>query len=541
MVDSSKNDKIDNLNTNTTTIQICPHCNYKNDEKYLFCISCGYLLDKKRYCYNCSRYIPLNSKYCPYCGTVLFPLKYCPQCGSKIISGNFCRICGFKISKLLLAANYYTPMSNSYQISNPMNIYLPFQYFNKPPEPKWWKSPVFFISMCISGLGPAAYIIALFILAFFPIFTFNYDEIYFITYTLGGFLATFLLILAIFNFSGFQSFWKSTPETDSQPYPQNTSDSSLNTSQKINIRMFIPKLSFKTFLWAIFFIIFFVLFSNVIEDFIFRIITDFKALIRDSTPTTSSYDVYYQSTEFFLLFAFIGVIFAPIHEELLFRGFLQQSLYKAEIPVWSQYTIQAIAFAYLHLLGDIFGGGSWDFIVLHMISVGIFALCATWLKRRYKTVILPMIFHSLSNAIGIFLPYINSYFPLNVNNDTYDLILTFTFLVISLFLLVLFIYFKQIKLARPKIHPATTKNWSMINFIFRFLVIFVFFDVSQLIFVVFESLGLNPFLLLASIIGYVVFMLGLYYLWGKKIIDKPWRTYFPIKSQFENFSDKTKQ
>ena len=530
MSDSAKHTKINDPNNITSAVQICPQCKYKNDKNSIYCISCGYLLNNTKYCYVCFHYIPLKSHYCPYCGTYFSP-RYCGQCGALIVGGNFCHSCGCKIQRPILQTYSYAAIPNFSYVNNPINTGISYKPFVKTPAPKWWKSPAFFIAMCITGLAPVSYVVSSFLIGLFFLSTRNYDQFYFIIYVSGGFLATLLLIIAIFNFSGFRSFWTLTPEGEQEQKPnahlQNLDMYSQNHSQKVSISMFIPKLSFKKLFWALIFITFFVLILLVAEDFMLRTITFFKVLIRDSAPTTSSYNIYYQNNEFFLLFIFLAIIFAPIHEELLFRGFLQQSLYKADIPVWSQYVIQAVAFAYLHLLGDIADGGSWDFIVLHMISIGMFALCATWLKRQYKTVIICMIFHSLSNAVELFLPYITTYLPLNISSDTYDLLLTIIFLIGALALFLLLAYFKQINLSFSKVSKANIRNRSIINFVFRFLLIFIFFDLTQLIFVVLVILNPTPVTILEIIIGYVLFIFGIYILWGKNIVDKPWRTYFP--------------
>jgi membrane protease YdiL (CAAX protease family) len=82
------------------------------------------------------------------------------------------------------------------------------------------------------------------------------------------------------------------------------------------------------------------------------------------------------------------IILAPVIEETIFRGVVFVGL-RRYVPFWIAAVISAIAFAYWHS----------NALPLQMlIVIGMFGLCAAWLRERTGSLIPGMIFHSLVNA-----------------------------------------------------------------------------------------------------------------------------------------------
>ena len=187
--------------------------------------------------------------------------------------------------------------------------------------------------------------------------------------------------------------------------------------------------------------------------------------------------------------------------------------------------IQGVSFAFIHLPGDILGGASFDFIIIHMISAGLFGIAATWLKKTYKTVIVPMIFHGLSNLVSVTIPFIEQFF-LDVSFD-FDLVL----LVTSLFMLAVFLSILKFrykwKVTKPLfLQDRSFKSKSAFQFIFRVLLLILVLTSLQYGFILLSESAILSYILAISIISIIIFIL-----WGSKIVDTKWKDFFPDKTQ----------
>jgi RNA polymerase subunit RPABC4/transcription elongation factor Spt4 len=116
--ENSSNIFIDNRNiiSNDDESQIrCPYCKELIKETATVCRFCGRDLpenhikqmDKKYRCINCSKLIPKNLDYCPYCRNELY---FCEECGGYVEENDKeCPFCGieFQFEKSKKTLVYY--------------------------------------------------------------------------------------------------------------------------------------------------------------------------------------------------------------------------------------------------------------------------------------------------------------------------------------------------------------------------------------------------------------------------------------------------
>tara|TARA_B100000945_G_C20218490_1_gene519485 strand:+ start:25 stop:813 length:789 start_codon:yes stop_codon:yes gene_type:complete len=95
---------------------------------------------------------------------------------------------------------------------------------------------------------------------------------------------------------------------------------------------------------------------------------------------------------FFLLFIAV-VIIAPLGEELLFRGFLQQILEKHWKDVTKAVLVTALFFAMIHM------NPYW------FIQIYILGILLGFLAWKTKSVIPPLILHGINNAMAMFFSF----------------------------------------------------------------------------------------------------------------------------------------
>ncbi len=92
------------------------------------------------------------------------------------------------------------------------------------------------------------------------------------------------------------------------------------------------------------------------------------------------------------------VVFAPVAEELLFRGLLFQALgQKFPIGTWF---ISAVAFAAIHVIGYI---GSYDAVsfVLAFVQYLPAGFCFAYAYKASGTIFAPIVMHTVINLIGV--------------------------------------------------------------------------------------------------------------------------------------------
>lgn len=211
------------------------------------------------------------------------------------------------------------------------------------------------------------------------------------------------LLLIVFQWKGFKNFWNTRNDSSSaEPIPTEDEESSaLSSSKKSTIfNIFKLKPSSNVLLMLILVVI-----AGTGLDLLDRTssyaLTFILELLGLSIETTSPYTQFLEN-DIDLLFLFISaVLIAPIFEELTFRGFLQQSLERGKYPDWVQYTLQGIGFALLHVPGDLMAGGSFDFVLTHIISTFSFAVVVTWLVKKYQSVLPAILTHFIGNFISM--------------------------------------------------------------------------------------------------------------------------------------------
>ena len=101
----------------------------------------------------------------------------------------------------------------------------------------------------------------------------------------------------------------------------------------------------------------------------------------------------------FLPMAICTVFFAPITEELLFRGVLFSGIYRRS-PLLA-FVISAAAFSAIHVVGYI-PSYSWDTLLLCFIQYIPPSIALGWAYARSGSILSPMLMHITINAIGIF-------------------------------------------------------------------------------------------------------------------------------------------
>lgn len=524
---------------------ICPSCGINNPLNHSFCYYCGKTLDKKYYCINCHQIIPEQAKYCLYCGQNQSDNTHitCPNCGSVDEYENFCKSCGTPLkSNNNSFQSIPDPNTAYYTYNQPQSYYFPHQKMQKPA---WWKIPIFYIILGVFGLSILTQLIiifgGIFLLSFVTVITANSINDMSFQLLLGLIVqitGLILLIIAVNRFFGFKSFWKQNSSSSIDSENETTQDNDLKSSVLIDKKQKAQV----SILEIVAFLIILVALLNIIDTVMFYIITAIKDLFSISAPFISAYDSFGESTDLYILFALTAIFFAPIHEELLFRGYLQQALERSGTADWAHYVIQGVSFAFLHLAGDILLGGTLDFIVLHMISTATFGVAATWLKKKTGKIIYPILFHGLANTTSVLFTIFSDLLPLEADTLFIDLILFFLMIGLVIILLSILNFRQKWTLNKPlSLKNVDIKSKSTLSFIARVFIFIGIFELLQYGFLIIS----DP----VQILGYFLFISALtallYYFWGKKIMDIPWSTFYPenekkkdsIKEDQINYAD----
>jgi membrane protease YdiL (CAAX protease family) len=91
------------------------------------------------------------------------------------------------------------------------------------------------------------------------------------------------------------------------------------------------------------------------------------------------------------------VVFTPIGEEIMFRGFLFRGWLRAPRDAWAVIVITSLLWAIIHL--------QYDWYVIGQIFV--FGLLLGWLRWASGSTILTIMLHALINAEGMFETFVD--------------------------------------------------------------------------------------------------------------------------------------
>lgn len=103
-----------------------------------------------------------------------------------------------------------------------------------------------------------------------------------------------------------------------------------------------------------------------------------------------------------MIMFFTAVVFAPIVEEVIFRGLLFSNLYKFNAFV--AHLLSAFLFGFIHVYSYILSGDFTQFI--YMIPYVLMGLTFSYAYHRRGNIIVPIILHAFSNVVAFMLTYI---------------------------------------------------------------------------------------------------------------------------------------
>jgi membrane protease YdiL (CAAX protease family) len=90
---------------------------------------------------------------------------------------------------------------------------------------------------------------------------------------------------------------------------------------------------------------------------------------------------------------FTAVVLAPIHEEIVYRGFVQTALLRARLPVWLSILLTSALFALVHRSSDV----PWYAIG----TLFAFAICLGFAYERSRSIAVPIAMHMAFNALNV--------------------------------------------------------------------------------------------------------------------------------------------
>ena len=120
-------------------------------------------------------------------------------------------------------------------------------------------------------------------------------------------------------------------------------------------------------------------------------------------PTTGKFwEDWYQKYEQMMEFAtstpwamaFLGIIIAPIFEEIVFRGIIMKGLTNKGVHPWKAIIFSALLFGIIH-------GNPWQFL-----GASVIGLVLGYIYWQSETLLLPILLHAFNNALVICLFYI---------------------------------------------------------------------------------------------------------------------------------------
>ncbi|OLS21540.1 MAG: hypothetical protein HeimC3_35240 [Candidatus Heimdallarchaeota archaeon LC_3] len=488
-------------------------------------------------CHNCTNKIPSESKYCPFCGQTVIKHAYCPKCNT-IIASNFtiCNNCGYELVEKIpcptcqellprnavycafcgnrtkslgsypAIANFSPQLEGYYSINQSQMNYYP-TLPSKPRKPGVLKLPIFFFIFCIFGTELA---FSFFITIIYGIVTLNPEVTTEITLILTIIVRLSQIILIYIIISNYKSFEKFRPF---QIKSSKKDESEVNFEKKTDNFKRDSQFSLSI---IINFIIVLTLLIYISETIFVYIIDFLKDTFSITNPTISPYTDYFASDSTIFLFTILAIIIAPIVEEVLFRGYLQHAFDKSEIPDWSQYFLQAFLFAFAHFLPDLVENSSWDFILIHMLSTGLFAITATWLRKKFGSVTYPILLHALSNSISTGLVVFSQYLPNNTDFVILDIVLVLISILIAIFLYIFLKRGNHWKISVPYSLKTFKQNKGDIvnRIILLTLISSVIFNILQVYVVILEFNQAFIYIVVVSLVSSF-----LYFIWPKYIVD----------------------
>lgn len=98
----------------------------------------------------------------------------------------------------------------------------------------------------------------------------------------------------------------------------------------------------------------------------------------------------------FLLMAIQAIVFAPIVEELIFRGLIFRSF--RQYNIYLAHFISAFCFGFIHIYQGLFAG-DWTQLI-YLLSYGGMGFAYSFIYEKRKTIVAPMIVHMLNNLIA---------------------------------------------------------------------------------------------------------------------------------------------
>lgn len=155
----------------------------------------------------------------------------------------------------------------------------------------------------------------------------------------------------------------------------------------------------------------------------------FTTLIPTDGPLASLYKQFESSFEMLLNYKFAGFlmvcIFAPIFEEILFRGIILRGMLNSKLSPILAIVISGLIFGMAHL-------NPWQFV-----GAGLLGSIFGYVYYRTKSLLLPIILHALNNSLSYFLMLQDNSMTENVfdTTDTISISIFTVFAIILSFIL----------------------------------------------------------------------------------------------------------
>ena len=156
-----------------------------------------------------------------------------------------------------------------------------------------------------------------------------------------------------------------------------------------NIRKFKQNLS-KNILWSAT--------AGLGINYLISYLTNILIILFLGTSDSASNQLLFESLieNSFLLMAIQAIVFAPIVEELIFRGLVFRSF--RQYNIYLAHFISAFCFGFIHIYQGLFAG---DFTQLvYLLSYGGMGFAYSFVYEKRKTIVAPMIVHMLNNLIA---------------------------------------------------------------------------------------------------------------------------------------------
>lgn len=126
----------------------------------------------------------------------------------------------------------------------------------------------------------------------------------------------------------------------------------------------------------------------------------------------------------------VGII-APILEEILFRGIIQQGLINKGMPPYTAIILSALIFGIVH-------ANPWQFIGASMLG-----LVLGWAYYQTQTIVLPILLHALNNLISCFIIF---YTDKESISEVFDWSTSLSIITGTLFLILCFYIYNKRKI-----------------------------------------------------------------------------------------------